>query len=484
MLSNARKISFRILRVSGRINGSSKFPIRSLSANKDTVQDHPTERHAQAVMPPTTNQQQSGNDPDLPGVSGRINGSSKFPIRLLSTIKDAFQGHTAERPAQAVTPPTTNQQQSGNDQYFLPKPWQQFGAFLVLAGGVLIVYEKSAPVALYMQYTLQRFLKGNVVSTTALDELLSKQKFCTRSVHENEISSILKRTEADGHYFIVYGAKGVGKSVLVDHAVKGRSGVVKEKVTSADTKKAIVMSLAKKCGIAETTDIDVFVDALSQRTQGGTLLTVVFEIERGGTPDQAIGIQAVRSLAKEFASVSNCIVILSEAAAVLEFGRDRSRENFVFIDGFTEAEARDYLHKQKLNITESEIAGVFAKIGTSPAVLRDMSGKIQNKGYSVDQFVKETLKTAKRELLAFALQPILKALKEHPEGVSPDFFNKEEYKGVDLSNPQAVGYAMKRSNAIAYRIENEEYQLLSKAHETALQTYEPPLKTFEPPSSP
>ena len=70
MLSNARKISSRILRVSGRINGSSKFQIRSLSANKDAVQGHTAERHAQAVMPPRTNRQQSGNDPDF------------FPTRL------------------------------------------------------------------------------------------------------------------------------------------------------------------------------------------------------------------------------------------------------------------------------------------------------------------------------------------------------------------------------------------------------------------
>ena len=46
MLSNARMISSRILRVTGRINGSSKFQIRSLSANKDAVQGHTAERHA------------------------------------------------------------------------------------------------------------------------------------------------------------------------------------------------------------------------------------------------------------------------------------------------------------------------------------------------------------------------------------------------------------------------------------------------------
>jgi hypothetical protein len=79
--------------------------------------------------------------------------------------------------------------------------------------------------------------------------------------------------------------------------------------------------------------------------QTGKLLTIIFEIERGGAPDQAFVIQAVRSLAKEFATVSNCIIILSEANFVLEFGNDLSREKFIFIDGFTEAEARDHLEK-------------------------------------------------------------------------------------------------------------------------------------------
>jgi hypothetical protein len=215
------------------------------------------------------------------------------------------------------------------------------------------------------------------------------------------------------------------------------------------------------------------VQALAKGASAGKLLTVIFEVERGGSHDQVIGIQAVRSLAKEFATVSNCIIVLSEANVVLELGRDSSREKLFFIDGFTEVEARDYLKRLKLRITESEINYVFSKIGTSPGTLKRLCVYVQNKGYTVERFVKEVLSKADLELAAFPLQPILKALKEHPEGVSPKFFNKMKYEGVDLTDPQAVGKAMKRSNAIVYRIENGKYQLLSKAHETALQTYKP-----------
>ena len=37
---------------------------------------------------------------------------------------------------------------------------------------------------------------------------------------------------------------------------------------------------------------------------------------------------------------------------------------------------------------------------------------------------------------------------------------------------------MKRSNAIVYRIENGKYQMMSKAHETALQAYEPKYPSY------
>jgi len=274
MLSNARKISSRILRVSGRINGSSKFQIRSLSANKDAVQGHTAERHAEAVMPPRTNQQQPGNDPDL-----------------------------------------------------LPTRWKLFGAAVTIAVGCLSFYDQSKPVVRDIQSLLPSFLEQSVVSTIALDTVENKKEFSPRLAQEKEISSIFERADANGKYFVLYGAKGAGKSLLVDHAIKGQSGIIKEKVTSITTKGDVVKSLANQCGIANeiTPVIDDFVQALAKGASASKLLTVIFEVERGGTPDQAIGIQAVRSLAKEFATVSNCIIILSEANAVLEFGRDLRR---------------------------------------------------------------------------------------------------------------------------------------------------------------
>ena len=75
--------------------------------------------------------------------------------------------------------------------------------------------------------------------------------------------------------------------------------------------------------------------------------------------------------------------------------------------------------------------------------------------------------------MKFCHQQILLALKEHPYGVSPEYFNNMKNEGVDLSDPVAVGTAMKRSDAVVYSIELRKYVAISRCHETALISYEP-----------
>ncbi|MFN9982369.1 MAG: hypothetical protein ACK53Y_20750, partial [bacterium] len=95
---------------------------------------------------------------------------------------------------------------------------------------------------------------------------------------------------------------------------------------------------------------------------------------------------------------------------------------------------------------------------------------------SLKQHVEGVLAGAEGNLVAFPHQAILKALKEHPEGVPPKYFKKQKSEGVDLSEPKAVGVAMKRSNVIVYRIEDGLYHLMSTAHKTALRSYDPIVK--------
>ena len=103
---------------------------------------------------------------------------------------------------------------------------------------------------------------------------------------------------------------------------------------------------------------------------------------------------------------------------------------------------------------------------------------------SVEDFVKSSLLTAEMELVAFPHKAILQALKEHPEGVSPKFFNNRKSEGVDLSDPYAVNSSIKTSNVLVYRMELKLYQLQSTAQKTALKTYDPIIYSPNPPSFP
>ena len=140
-------------------------------------------------------------------------------------------------------------------------------------------------------------------------------------------------------------------------------------------------------------------------------------------------------------------------------------------------EAEEYL-TEILKLSEEDIKHVLDNIGANPAAFENMMATMARDGTSVQDFVALKLKRATANLTAFQHQHILKALKEHPEGVSAAYFNKMKSEGVDLSNPKAVGVAMKDSNALTYRIELDKYVMLSRSHEVALRTYEPILNNL------
>ena len=192
---------------------------------------------------------------------------------------------------------------------------------------------------------------------------------------------------------------------------------------------------------------------------------------------------SVRSSAKALAPYVHCFVVLSEANAVLEFGKDRDREEYMLVGDFTEEQAVDFLKKLGSELDLSlddrhrangkQLRQVFDKVGSRPAALLAMHRSFK----TPEEYVEGQLADARRDLVAFPHQLILKALKEHPEEVEPKFFNKHKDKGVDLSDPRAVAVAMKRSNAILYDMKERRYKLMSKAHATALRGYEPILRS-------
>jgi hypothetical protein len=99
--------------------------------------------------------------------------------------------------------------------------------------------------------------------------------------------------------------------------------------------------------------------------------------------------------------------------------------------------------------------------------VREFTNSLEN-GESAADYIEEVLCAAKRDLSAFAHEPILEALKLSPDGVSTDMFRGVESKGVNLAEPKQVALAMKERNAIIYHHPSGEYRLASRAHRTAL----------------
>jgi hypothetical protein len=306
-------------------------------------------------------------------------------------------------------------------------------------------------------------IKNSSVPPGRVQELEQAKEYVHRTDLEEQITSILN---------VLYGSKGCGKCTLVEKCITGKKGVVSVLVSSVFDKERILQKMTTKIMGKDAPAVteEELVAALRDAKVDGRLATVVFEIERGEGAEQTACIRNVRSLSKMFAQVCNCIIILSEANAILVFGRDPAREQYILVPDLSDAEALEYMQARKgVEVDAKEMTRLFDSVGTNAAKLLDFVSQ----DVSVDDFIAEELGKARQDLVAFQLKPILKALKEHPEGVRPEYFNNEKYEGIDLSNPVAVGTAMKGSNAILYDMKARRYKLISQAHKVALRNYEP-----------
>jgi hypothetical protein len=356
-----------------------------------------------------------------------------------------------------------------------------FGSLLTLAAALLgKTYIDGKQNMDAIERGAKRFLSPSDIqhsSTTSLKLAMLQQNdtYVSRPTLESAITSIVNRQEANAKYFVVYGPKGVGKSVLIDKCVQGQKGVVKVLIGSVFDKRGILQVLSTDIlgkRVAAVNEGDM-VNILDNAKVDGILPTLIFEIELGQA-EQTAGINNVRSLCKQFAVCSNCIIILSETNEVLMFGQDIDREEFILVPELTRVEALEFVRRRRrkgIALDEKEIMHLFENVGTTALTLEAfLKGTM-----SVDEFIAHRMAAAKHDLIRCPFQPILRALKAHPEGVSPAYFKKEECKGVDMSSPVAVGKFMTaaQSNAVFFNMNEGVYKLNSCALKVALRSFEP-----------
>ena len=360
---------------------------------------------------------------------------------------------------------------------FPPSKWPKTWVKVIAASGWVI-----AAIGFFGNYSGLKVFSNDVVAKLAFEidknavyvPLTSSETFVPRDDLENRVNNALTRQESQRCYHVIFGPKGVGKSAIVDKCAKGRRGVIKVVVTDSNTKKDVVGSVLRQLGYPSS-DTNIDSEMLLKAVQLCKHKPIlIFDIERGGGATvNSDAIQAVRSMAKVCAATCVCVIILSEASAVVEFGKDRSREEFLYVNEMTHEEGKQLLRSRGASFSERQLDYIFHNIGTSPAMLEKLMYKVPL-DVTLEQFVEEEMREARKDLQEFSHQPILDALKKHPDGVSLDAFLGVQDDGAKLWKPREVARAMVDSNAIVYRMETDQYQLMSTAHRTAL------LKTFKP----
>ena len=329
-----------------------------------------------------------------------------------------------------------------------------------------------------LSYSLPRAIQGTLADTVEFDGM--KKRYVEREAVKRQISSIIERKEADGTYYVIYGSRGVGKSTVLDSAISGHYGILKIALTRNDGPEFIMRQLTKITGSTNLNpSFDDFKAALrAGKSMLGTIPTIIFEVASGNGPEQVSGIEVIGNFAKSLATVCSCIIVISEVSAVLEFGKFDPFLQFLFIEELTYDQAIEYVKKTQINLTDAEIMKVIDNIGANPAILNRLKAWVMN-GLTVDGFITDTFVNVRLQLGAFQHQRILKALKDHPEGVNPLCFKKPRNKGIDLSIPGEACKAMKKAYAIVYRVDLQMYKTVSRAHEVAMRTYDPvvPKKT-------
>ncbi len=319
-----------------------------------------------------------------------------------------------------------------------------------------------------------KLLQSSLLSSKAGD------KYIERPALKSQLDYAMS-ADIDG-YWIVYGPKGEGKSEIVEHNAINRSAVVKVVVSNAGTKEEVIASIMTKLTVegGYNLDIDALKSVLKTCKSKGFTPLIIYEIERDKVAHQG-AIVAAKGLAKALTGYCRSILVLSEANAVLEFTEDKARERFIFIGEMTRHEASKLLKSRGAKFNKEEMTYVFDNIGTVPQRLIQLIEKVYSENMSLAEYVNGVLDDAMDDLVQFPLKPILKALKENPDGVSPISFGNEKYAWnsglatvtADLSKPRTVALAMKNQDCILYRMELRMYQLQSTAHKTALKNYNP-----------
>jgi hypothetical protein len=194
---------------------------------------------------------------------------------------------------------------------------------------------------------------------------------------------------------IVVGPRGAGKTTAVTHALEQTDGAIMLKVTGEHTRdSSIYAALEKKVLAAPSSSTDTLAEEqiihyLKAATSGYIKKhpdatdwkpTIIFELETKAQPATVgLAVQTMKNLVCDRA-VCHGFVVLGDAHAVYAIGSDTDRHEYLWLDGFTSAEADVYLDELGVLTAADERAlrtEFYAKASTRAISLSKLARKLE-----------------------------------------------------------------------------------------------------------
>ena len=326
-------------------------------------------------------------------------------------------------------------------------------------------------------------LKDRMVDTHAYNDMERKGSFVERPALMTELCNVMNKKKADGTYAVVYGPRGVGKTMIIESVTSNRRGVLVLRLSKLATEKEIAKDLAILIG---TNSLEPQIAHITRALENGvlddgTLITLILVVERDEIESDRSGMQTIRRISKTLSAACNCIINLSGVNYALDFD---DNAHYIYVSEFKETEIRQYLICSGVNPDLNEVRLAINKIGKNPSTIRKFQGWI-DKEFQIEDFVIKKLRKAEQDLVSFPHQKILKEFKKMDLasnmndvdvlGIRPQTLQntKKSANDIDLSDIRAVSIGLKRFDAVVYRVELGKYTLSSHSHLIALRSYTP-----------
>ena len=175
-----------------------------------------------------------------------------------------------------------------------------------------------------------------------LTQVSKAQAMMPRPYIAEALTEHLKRTA----YVVVQGPRGCGKTTGVLHALSGKRGVLRVKMTNKDDAcVAIAQALGMPDGVNAEMARTMLEKVLRKTVAKGGSPIIIAELTRAAKSDVFVSQVGVLKELCADQGLAKVVIVLSDADAAFAMPKDFARQKKIWVDDFNEIEAHTYLDR-------------------------------------------------------------------------------------------------------------------------------------------